>query len=52
VALAVADRVTVLHGGEILVDGTPNEIRRDPRVTEIYIGVDLLADDTPVTPQR
>jgi branched-chain amino acid transport system ATP-binding protein len=52
VALAVADRVTVLHGGEILVDGTPDEIRTDPRVTEIYIGADLLADDTPVTPQR
>jgi branched-chain amino acid transport system ATP-binding protein len=40
VALALADRVTVLHHGQVLTHGTRDEIGRDPRVTEIYLGGD------------
>ncbi|HEX8968855.1 MAG TPA: ABC transporter ATP-binding protein [Chloroflexota bacterium] len=42
VAFALADRVTVMHMGEVLVEGTPDEIRRDQRVGEIYVGSDLI----------
>jgi len=38
VALDLADRVLVLHQGRVLAGGTPAEIRRDPRVAEIYLG--------------
>jgi branched-chain amino acid transport system ATP-binding protein len=40
VALALADRVTVLHHGRVLAEGTRDEVRADPRVTEIYLGAD------------
>ena len=42
VAFELADRVTVLHLGQILVDGSPEMVRHDPRVAEIYIGSDLI----------
>ena len=38
VALDLASRVTVLFQGEVLAQGTAEEIRRDPRVAEIYLG--------------
>ncbi len=38
VALALADRVTVLHYGEVVADGPTEAIRRDARVAEIYLG--------------
>jgi branched-chain amino acid transport system ATP-binding protein len=38
VALALADRVTVMHQGSVLAEGTRDEIRRDRRVAEIYLG--------------
>jgi branched-chain amino acid transport system ATP-binding protein len=40
VALALADRVTVLHQGRVVAEGTRDEIQADPRVAEIYLGVD------------
>jgi branched-chain amino acid transport system ATP-binding protein len=33
-----AERITVLVGGSVLVEGTPQEIARDPRVKEVYLG--------------
>jgi branched-chain amino acid transport system ATP-binding protein len=33
-----AERITVLVGGTVLVEGTPDEIARDPRVREVYLG--------------
>ena len=35
---ALADAVTVMNDGEVLVDGTVAEARGSPRVQEIYIG--------------
>jgi branched-chain amino acid transport system ATP-binding protein len=33
-----AERITVLVGGTVLVEGTPDEIARDRRVREVYLG--------------
>jgi branched-chain amino acid transport system ATP-binding protein len=33
-----ADRVLVLHGGELIASGAPGEVRDDPRVREVYLG--------------
>jgi branched-chain amino acid transport system ATP-binding protein len=38
VVFTLADRITVLHYGEILADGSAAEVRRDPRVYEVYLG--------------
>ena len=40
VALALAERVVVLHQGRVLAEGTQAEIRQDPRVAEIYLGTE------------
>ena len=37
---ALADRVTVLHYGEVIAEGTPAEIRANRTVQEIYLGED------------
>ena len=37
-ALGLADRVTCSHYGEVLTEGSSEEIRRDPRVQEVYLG--------------
>lgn len=38
VALAAADRVTVMQEGAIVVEGTPDEIQVDKTVQDIYLG--------------
>lgn len=38
VVFAIADRITVLHGGCVLADGSAAEIRSDPRVKGAYFG--------------
>jgi ABC-type branched-subunit amino acid transport system ATPase component len=40
VALELADRVTVFFQGRLLAEGTPDEIRRNRQVAEIYLGTD------------
>ncbi len=40
VALTLADRITVLHQGRVLAEGTREAIRADPRVAQIYLGTD------------
>jgi len=38
VALALADRVTVMHQGRVIAEGTPAEIQADATVQAIYLG--------------
>jgi ABC-type branched-subunit amino acid transport system ATPase component len=37
VVMALAQRITVLHYGDVLAEGTPAEIQRNPRVLEVYL---------------
>jgi len=36
---SIARRVTVLHEGSVLAEGSIEEVQRDPRVIEVYLGV-------------
>ena len=35
---SIAKRVTVLHQGSVLAEGTMDEVQNDPRVVEVYLG--------------
>jgi branched-chain amino acid transport system ATP-binding protein len=37
VVMELAQRITVLHYGEILAEGTPSEIQQNPKVLEVYL---------------
>ena len=38
VALRVAERVTMMHDGRVIVEGTPDEIRANQLVHDLYLG--------------
>jgi branched-chain amino acid transport system ATP-binding protein len=38
VALDLADRITLLHFGEVIVEGTRSQVVADPRTREVYLG--------------
>ena len=38
VVFALADRVTVLNYGEVIASGTPEEVRANQRVRDVYLG--------------
>jgi ABC-type uncharacterized transport system ATPase subunit len=33
-----AERITLMAGGAVLVEGTVEEVRADPRVRDVYLG--------------
>ena len=39
VALGLADRVTVLHRGRVILEGSPQEVQANREVREVYFGV-------------
>jgi branched-chain amino acid transport system ATP-binding protein len=39
VALDFADRITLLHFGQVIVEGTRAQVVADPRTREVYLGV-------------
>ena len=36
--LSFAEKITVLHYGQVIVEGTRAEVVADPRVQEVYLG--------------
>jgi branched-chain amino acid transport system ATP-binding protein len=38
VALSLAEHITALHYGEVLLEGTREEVVEDPRIKEVYLG--------------
>jgi branched-chain amino acid transport system ATP-binding protein len=42
VVFSLADRITVLHYGQAISSGSPDEVRADPLVKEIYLGTGII----------
>ena len=38
VVFGLADRISVMHYGKLIATGTPDAIRADARVQEVYLG--------------
>ena len=36
--MKISDRITVLHQGQVIAEGTPEEIRANVRVQQTYLG--------------
>ena len=38
VVFNIADKITVLHQGQVLAEGSPDEVKDDPNVQRVYLG--------------
>jgi branched-chain amino acid transport system ATP-binding protein len=38
VVFSIAEKITVLHQGQVIAEGTPAEVRNDPEVRRVYLG--------------
>jgi len=45
VALRVAERITMMYEGEVIVEGTPDEIRANQTVHDLYLGSGIISHD-------
>ncbi len=41
----IARKVTVLHEGSVLCEGTIDEVQNNPRVIEVYLGQEMTSDE-------
>ena len=41
IVFAVAERITVMHQGSVIAEGTPEAVRADPEVQRVYLGEHL-----------
>ncbi len=42
IVFSFADRISVLVNGSLFVEGTPEEVARDPRVKAVYLGEEMV----------